>query len=192
MSFDDVVSACLAAIDRRPKTIVMICLLFSYVKSHKADKTYAQLIKDRVSQLRDNETHSIASFTQKSDNLIDMNGAREPDDVEAYNLMKVAMKLSHPDFCDRITLQTYQKLTMFRPKEYMNMIRAPVMIIIPKLDDILPSEEQREAFARIQSPKREYWAVGKRHLNIVTGENSKEMMAATTKFFKKALENTIE
>ena len=192
MSFGSVVSACSAAIDRRPKAIVMVCPLFSYVQPHKADKAYAQLIKDRVSQLRGNEAHSIAPFTPKGDNPIGMGGAGGPGGVEAYNLMKAAMELGYADFRDRITLQTYQKLAMFRPKEYVNMIRAPVMMIIPELDDISPPEEQREAFARIQSPKREYWAVGKGHLNIATGEGSKEMVAATAKFFKEALQGTIE
>lgn len=192
MSFGGVVSACSAATDRRPKAIVMVCPLFSYVQPHKADKAYAQLIKDRVSQLRGNEAHSIPPFTPKGDNPIGMGGAGGPGGLEAYNLMKTAVKLGHPDFRDRITLQTYQKLAMFRPEEYMDMIRAPVMMIIPELDDISPPEEQRRALARIQSPKREYVAIGKGHLNIATGDGSEQMVAATAKFFEDALAGTIE
>ena len=192
MSFGAVVSACSAAIDRRPKAIVMVCPLFSYVQPHKAEKAYAQLIKDRVSQLRGNEPYSLAPFTPKGDNPIGMGGAGGPGGVEAYNLMKAATELGHPDFRDRIALQTYQKLAMFRPKEDMDMIRAPVMMIIPELDDISLPEEQREAFARIKSPKREYCAEGKGHLNIATGDGSKEMVAATVKFLREALEGRIE
>ena len=192
MSFGAVVSACSAAIDRRPKAVIMVCPLFSYVQPHKAEKAYAQLIKDRVSQLRGNEPYSLVPFNPKGDNPIGMGGAGGPGGVEAYNLMKAATELGHPDFRDRIMLQTYQKLAMFRPKEYMSMIRTPVMMIIPELDDISPPEEQREAFARIQGPKREYWARGKGHLNIATGDGSKEMVAATAEFFKGALDGRIE
>ena len=170
----------------------MVCPLFSYVQPHKAEKAYAQLIKDRVSQIRGNEPYSLAPFTPKGDNPIGMGGAGGPGGVEAYNLMKAASELGHPDFSDRITLQTYQKLAMFRPKEYMDMIRTPVMMVIPELDDISPPEEQREAFSRIKSPKKEYWAKGKGHLNIATGEGSKEMVAATIDFFTTALDGKIE
>ncbi|KAI1630868.1 DltD domain-containing protein [Biscogniauxia mediterranea] len=188
MSFGGVVSATAAAVDRRPKAVVMVCPLFSYVKPERADKAYVQLIKDRVSQLRGNEPYSLPPFSPKGENLVGFGGAGGPGGVEAYNLMKAAAGLGHPDFRDRIALQTYQKLAMFRPKEYMDMIRAPVMMIIPELDDISPPEEQREAFGRIIAPKKEYFAPGKGHLNIVTGDGSKEVMAETVKFLKAALE----
>jgi len=191
MSFGGVVSATSAAIDRRPKAIVMVCPLFSYVKPEKADKAYVQLIKDRVSQLRGNEPYSLPPFTSKGDNPIGFGGGGGPGGMEAYRLMKAASELGHPDFRDRITLQTYQKLAMFRPKEYMDMIKAPVMMIIPELDDISPPAEQKEAFSRIKSPKEEYFAVGKGHLNIATGDGSKEMIAATLNFFRKALEGSL-
>lgn len=192
MSFGAVVSAACAAIDRRPKAIVMVCPLFSYIKPERADKAYAQLIKDRVSQLRGNEGYSVAPFTPKGDNLAGFGGAGGPGGIEVHNLMKAATELGHPDFRDRISLQTYQKLAMFRPKEYLNMIQAPVMMIIPELDDISPPSEQREAFGMIRSPKTEYWAKGKGHLNIATGDGSKEMIAATVGFFQTVLEGTIK
>ncbi len=75
MSFGAVVSACSAAIDRRPKAVVMVCPLFRYVQPHKAEKAFAQLIKDRMSQLRGNEPYSLAPFTPKGDNPIGMGGA---------------------------------------------------------------------------------------------------------------------
>ena len=192
MSFGAVISACCAAIDRRPKALVMVCPLFSYVQPHKAEKAYAQLIKDRVSQLRGNEPYSLVPFTPKGDNLVGMGGAGGAGGVEAYSLMKAAVELGHPDFRDRVTLQTYHKSAMFRPREYMDMVRRPVMMVVPELDNISPPEEQREAFARIKSPKREYWAKGKGHLNIVTGDGSKELTAATVEFLREALEGNIE
>ncbi|KAI0903864.1 alpha/beta-hydrolase [Ustulina deusta] len=187
MSFGAVVSATSAAVDRRPKAIVMVCPLFSYVKPDRADKAYVQLIKDRVSQLRGNEAYSLPPFTPKGDNPIGFGGAGGSGGIRAYQLMKAASELGHPDFRDRITLQTYQKLALFRPKEYMDMVKAPVMMVIPELDDISPPEEQREAFDRIKAPKQEYFAKGKDHLNIATGDGSKEMVAATVEFFRVVL-----
>jgi cephalosporin-C deacetylase-like acetyl esterase len=192
MSFGAVVTACCAAIDRRPKAIVMICPIFSFVKPDKADKAYAMLIKDRVSQLRGNEAYTLAPFTPQGDNPIGLGGAGGPGGMEAYNLMKAAVELGIPHFRDRIMLQTYQKLAMFRPKEYMDMIKSPVLMVIPEMDDISPPEEQREAFAKIQSPKREYLGKGKTHLNIVTGDGSKDMISYTDSFIQAALEFTLE
>ncbi|KAI0473334.1 alpha/beta-hydrolase [Xylariaceae sp. FL0804] len=192
MSFGAVVSATSAAIDRRPKAIVMVCPLFSYVRPERADKAYVQLIRDRVSQLRGNPPHSLPPFTPKGDNPIGFGGVGGPGGLEAYGLIKAASELGHPDFRDRIALQTYQKLAMFRPKEYMDMIKAPVMMIIPELDDISPPEEQREAFDRIKSRKQEYSAEGKGHLNVATGDGSKEMVAATVKFLRVNLKGNSE
>jgi hypothetical protein len=162
------------------------------VQPHKADKAYALLIKDRISQLKKNEPLSIPPFSPQGDNPIGMGGAGGPGGVEAYTLMKAASELGHPDFRDRLTLQTYQKLAMFRPMEYMNMIKAPVMMIIPELDDISPISEQREALSKVQSLKQEYFAKGKGHLNIATGDGSLEMVAATVDFLDAALNGTLE
>lgn len=192
MSFGAAVSACSAAIDRRSKAIVMVCPLFSYVQPHKADKAYALLIKDRVSQLRGNEPYSLAPFTPRGDNPIGMGGAGGPGGLEAYKLMKAAAESGNSHFRDRLMLQTYHKLAMFRPREYMDMIQAPVMIVIPELDDISPPEEQKAAFAKINSPKREYVVKGKGHLDIATGEGSKELVAVTSDFIQATLEGTLE
>lgn len=189
MSFGAAISACCAAVDRRPKAIVMVCPLFSYVQPHKADKAYASLIKDRVSQIRGNEPYSLPAFTPRGDNLIGMGGAGGPGGLEAQRLMKTARGLGYPHFRDSVSLQTYHKLAMFRPREYLDMIQAPVFMIIPELDDISPPEEQREAFSRIRSSKREYVAKSKGHLNVVTGEGYKDLIDATMNFIGAALDD---
>lgn len=187
MSFGAVVSATCAAIDRRPKALVMVCPLFSFTQPHKTDRAYAQLIKDRISQLHGNEPFSLRPFTPRGDNPLGFGGAGGPGGIEAYTLMKAASKIGHPDFRDRIALQTYQKLAMFRPMEYMDMVRAPLMMVIPEFDDISPPEEQREALGRVCSLKSEFWARGKGHLNVATGEGSVEMVQATLGFLEGAL-----
>ncbi|KAK9413824.1 putative Serine aminopeptidase S33 domain-containing protein [Seiridium unicorne] len=175
-SFGAVVSACTAAIDRRPRAIVMVCPLFTYVQLHKADKAFSLLIKDRVSQLLGNEPYSLPAFAPNGDNPIGMGGAGGPGGVEAYNLMKRASQSNCFNLSERISLQTYYKLAIWRPKEYMHLIKAPVMMVIPELDDISSPKEQKEAFDKVQSPKRLHWASGKGHLSIVTGEGSPELI----------------
>ncbi|KAJ5519046.1 hypothetical protein N7453_001468 [Penicillium expansum] len=190
MSFGAVISTTCAAIDRRLKGIVMVCPAFSFVQPHKADNAYRQLIKDRVSQISGNEPHSVRPFTSKGDNLIGFGGAGGPGGVEAAMLMKAASELGLPTFRNQITLQTYQKLALFRPKEYLDMIRAPVLMIIPELDDVSPPQDQREALGRIQSLKKEYFARGKGHFNIATGEGLMEIIAVTLGFFDSILQHT--
>jgi hypothetical protein len=142
------------------------------------------LIKDRVSQLRGNEPYSLPPFAPDGDNPIGMGGAGGPGGVEAHELMKRASQLGHPDFSDRISLQTYHKLAMWRPKEYTHMIKAPVLMVVPELDDISSPEEQKEALDRLQASKELYWAASKGHLSIVTGEGSDELGEAMVRYLK--------
>ncbi|MCJ1449245.1 MAG: hypothetical protein MMC23_009765 [Stictis urceolatum] len=184
MSFGAVISSSCAAVDRRPKAVIMVCPLFTYVRSGFAEKAFAQVTKDRISQLRGNAPHSVVPFTPRGDNLIGLGG---DGGLEIYNLMKAASEIGHPGFRNRIAMQTYRKLAMFRPMEYMDMLTMPVMMVIPELDNISPPHEQMKGFQRITSHKREYHASGKGHLNVVTGEGSQELIAATEQFIRNAL-----
>ena len=186
MSFGAAVSACSAAVDRRPKAVVMVCPLFTYVQPHLADKAFALLIKDRISQLRGNEPYSLAPFTPRGDNPIGMGGAGGPGGVESYNLMTRASQLDHSDFRDQISLQTYQKLAMWRPMAYLDMMKAPVMMVIPEFDNISSPSEQQEAFDMIKSSKKLHWAKGSGHLSILTGEGSSEMILDTVRWLQEA------
>ncbi len=178
ISFGAVVSACAAAIDRRPKAIIMVCPLFDYVRPNKADKAFSLLMKDRVSQLWGNEPCRLTPFTPSGDNPIGMGGAGGPGGVEAYELMQRASQSGHPDFRNEISLQTYHKLAVWRPREYMHMLKAPVMMVIPELDEISSPHEQRKAFEKIgTASKRMQMVTGKGHFSIVTGEGSAELIA---------------
>ena len=190
ISFGGVISACAAAIDRRPKALVMVCPLFGYVQPHRAERAYKMLIKDRVSQLRGNQPYSLPVFTPRGMNLLGMGGSGGPGGLEAYDLMKQASEAENSHFRDRVMLQTYHKLAMFRPKEYMDMIRTPVLMVVPELDNISPPPEQHEAFARIQSPKTEYCAKNKGHLDVLTGETSEELITAMAEFLRVTLEGS--
>ncbi|KXX76490.1 hypothetical protein MMYC01_205197 [Madurella mycetomatis] len=192
MSFGAAVSACTVAVDRRPRALVMVCPLLSYIRPGRRARAFAQLIRDRQSQLQGNEPFSLQPFNARGDNPIGMGGAEGPGGMEAHNLMKAAVERGHPSFRDRITLQTYHKLALFRPKEIMETIEeVPVMMIIPELDDISSPAEQQEAFERMSTPKRLYLAKGKGHLSILNGEGSLELFKATADFFRDALEGVV-
>ena len=193
MSFGAAVSACTVAVDRRPKALVMVCPLLRFVREDRRERAFMQLIRDRQSQLKGNEPFSLQPFNARGDNPIGMGGAGGPGGLEAHTLMRAATERGHPSFRDRITLQTYHKLALFRPKELMETIEGvPVMMIIPELDNISSPAEQQEAFDHLRTPKKLYIANGKGHLSILTGEGSVELFQATADFFNTALEGKIE
>lgn len=112
--------------------------------------------------------------------------------MEAHNLMRAAVDHGHSNFRDRITIQTYHKLALFRPKELMEDITGvPVMMIIPELDNISNPAEQKAAFDRMKTPKKLYMAKDKGHLSILTGKGSIEVFNVTADFIKDALEGKI-
>ncbi|KAK0625507.1 Alpha/Beta hydrolase protein [Bombardia bombarda] len=192
MSFGGMVSGCCAAVDRRIKGLVMVCPLFSFIRPDRRKTVFAQVIKDRVSQLRGNEPFTLQPFNSKGDNPAGMGGAGGPGGIEAYNLMQSAAELGHPDFRNRITLQTYHKLALARPKELLELVDGvPVFMVIPELDDISPPEDQQDGFGRLETPKRLYLAKGKGHLSIMSGEGSQEIIRATEQFFEDALEGRV-
>ncbi|KAF0316360.1 hypothetical protein GQ607_016395 [Colletotrichum asianum] len=154
MSFGATVSACAAAVDRRVKALVMVCPIFSFIQPEKREKAFAQLIRDRQSQLRGNEPFSLPPVNSR----------------------------------DRITLQTYHKLALFRPKELLDLVRTLVQMIVPELDDISPAKEQEEALGRFEGPKEIHIADGKGHLTVLSGSGSKEIWQAMVNFIRHALD----
>ncbi|KAF6812415.1 DltD domain-containing protein [Colletotrichum sojae] len=188
LSMGAIVSACSAAVDHRPKAVVMIGPLFSFVQPQKRDKAFAKVIQDRVAQLRGNPPHEIAPFTPRGDNPIGMAGAGGPGGLESYAFMRLAKEKGAEGFRDRIALQTYHKLALFRPMEYMDMIKAPILMVVPELDDVSAPEEQKMAFSKVAAPgSKLYVAPGKGHLNIVTGQGSVELVEETDEFIRSAL-----
>ncbi|KAK0635462.1 Alpha/Beta hydrolase protein [Bombardia bombarda] len=190
MSFGATVSACTAAVDRRVKALVMVCPIFSFFQPEKREKAFQQLIRDRVSQLRGNEGFSLPPFNVRGENPIGMAGSGGPGGLEAYGFMKAVVDRGAQNFRDRITLQTYHKLAVFRPKELLDMVSAPVIMTVPELDDISPAEEQEEAFGRFRGDvkKELYLAKGKGHLTVLSGVGADVILNAQVDFVKAAFE----
>lgn len=166
----------------------MVCPLFSFIQPHKRDAALAQVIRDRASQLRGNPGHEIVPFTPRGDNPIGMAGAGGPGGLESYAFMRLAREKGAAGFRDRISLQTYHKLAYFRPMEYLGAVKAPVLMLIPELDYISDPKEQEAAFRRVESPgSKIYHALGRGHLNIVTGEGGIEVVRVTDEFIQGVL-----
>ncbi|MCJ1286177.1 hypothetical protein MMC26_005522 [Xylographa opegraphella] len=194
MSLGATVSACAAAVDRRVAAVLMVCPIFSFVRPDKRAKAFAQLMRDRESQLRGNEPFTLQPFNSKGENPIGYAGSGGPGGKEAYFLMRTAAERGHPNFRDRITLQSYHKMALFRPKELLEeMLEGmPLMMMIPELDDISLPDEQKAVYERLNTPKRLYWAKGKGHMSILTGEGSADILEAMIGFFEAALRGEIK
>ncbi|GAW17841.1 hypothetical protein ANO14919_073080 [Xylariales sp. No.14919] len=194
MSFGAMVSGICAAIDRRPKGVVMVCPLFSFIHTTKRENLFAHIIRDRVSQLHGNPALTLPPFDNRGENLAGMGGAGGSGGLEAYHLMRAAKETGHPGFRDKITLQTYYKLAVARPKEVMaDLLRhVPVMIVVPELDDVSSPIEQKEVFDSLRVPKRLYWAEGARHLSVLTGDGALGILEAIDRFCEDALGGRIE
>ncbi|KAI9640645.1 hypothetical protein NHQ30_010945 [Ciborinia camelliae] len=182
------VSACAAAVDRRVKALVMVCPLFSFFRPEKREKAFAQLIRDRQSQLRGNEPFTLPPFSSKREDSIGFGGSGGPGRMEAYSFVSVVIDRGAPNFRDRITLQTYQKLFMFRPKVLLDMVQTPPLMIVPELDDISSPDEQVEAFRLLSEPKTLYVAKDKGHLTVLGGDKSEEILGVMTDFMNTASE----
>ncbi|KAJ2994634.1 hypothetical protein NUW58_g1504 [Xylaria curta] len=193
MSFGGTVSACAAAVDRRVKGLVMVCPILSFVKREKREKAFVQLIKDRQSQLRENDAFTLPPFNAKGENPIGMAGSGGPGGLEAFQFMNAVIDRGAPNFRNRITLQSYYKLAFFHPKELLKMVDiTPVMMITPELDAMSPPEEQKEAFEKFQQPKRFYLAKGKGHLTVLSGDGSEEVLGAQVQFMKDTLNGRLK
>lgn len=181
MSLGGTVSAVAAIVDRRVAGVLMVCPIFHFVRPGRRARAFAQLMRDRTSQLRGNEPHT---FNSKGENPIGMAGAGGPGGREAYLLMRTAVERGRPNFRDRITLQTYHKLALFQPLPLMDLLEeVPVMMMVPELDDMSPAEKQQEAFARVRVPKRMHFAKGRGHMTILTGEGTEDIFEAMVGFF---------
>ena len=98
--------------------------------------------------------------------------------------MKTAAEKGHPNFRDRITLQSYHKMALFRPKDLLEEMLegVPTLMVVPELDDISLPQDQKAVFDVLKTPKQLYLAKGKDHMSILTGEGSDEVRAKMVHF----------
>ncbi|KAI0407764.1 Alpha/Beta hydrolase protein [Xylaria palmicola] len=191
-SFGGMVSGCAAAIDSRLAAVAMVAPLLSFVRPDRRKAVLALCAKDRESQLRGDEPLTLPPFTPMGDNPAGLGGAGGPGGLALYHSYRRAVERGYVNFVDRMTLQSYIKMMLSRPKELLQTIDGvPVMLVIPELDNISPAAEQLAVFETLQSPKRVYLARGEEHLTVLAGKGSGEMLAATHQFFQDALHGNV-
>lgn len=66
MSFGASISGVAASIDRRVVAVLMVCPIFSMVRPDRRKVAFAQLMKDRQSQLRGNAPFDVQPFNSKA------------------------------------------------------------------------------------------------------------------------------
>jgi pimeloyl-ACP methyl ester carboxylesterase len=193
MSFGGTVSACTAALDKRAKSLIMVCPIFNFYKPERWAKATAQLIKDRQSQLRGNPPAMLPPFNSKGENPIGMAGAGGPGGLEAYQFMGALDAHTPANYVNKITLQSYYKLATWKPKEMLSLVApTPVMILVPELDAMSPPEEQIEAFEGLTQPKRLYLAKGKGHLTVLSGIEFQDVLKMQTEFVRDSFHGTLK
>ena len=188
------ISGCAAAIDRRVVAVLMVCPIFTFIRPDKRKTGFAQLMKDRQSQLRGNEPFTLPPFNSKGENPVGYAGSGGLGGKEAHMLMKVAAERGHPNFRDRITLQSFHKLALFRPRDLLEEMLEdiPAMMIVPELDSVSLPAHQMAAFEKLQTPKRLYLAKRTGHMDVLSGAGSKDVLEAMIQFFHSALQGKIE
>jgi pimeloyl-ACP methyl ester carboxylesterase len=181
MSMGAALSGVAATIDTRIAALIMVCPLFSYIRADKRRTLFQKLMKDRQSQLRGNAPFELPPFNSKGENPAGFAGSGGAGGKEAALLMRSAIEHGHPNFRDRITLQSYHKLALFRPKELLrDLLQVPTLMVIPELDDISLPADQQEVYDSLSGPKKLYWARGAGHMSILSAKDSvnirKEML----------------
>ncbi|KEY73081.1 hypothetical protein S7711_06152 [Stachybotrys chartarum IBT 7711] len=105
------------------------------------EKAFAQLLRNRQSQLRGNEP---------------LTPPQEAGRLEAYTFMNAVIDRGEPNFRNHVALQTYQKLAMWQPKEMLKLVdRTPILMITPEMDTMSPPEEQKIAFEQFPQLMRD-------------------------------------
>lgn len=128
-------------------------------------------MRERRSQLRGNEAFTLPLYNNKGENPAGYAGSGGPGGIEANMLMKTAAERGHANFRDRLTLQTFHKLALFRPRDLLEeMLEVPAMMIIPERDAVSLPEDQAAAYESFKGPKRLYWAKGVGHMDVLTGQ----------------------
>ncbi|RDW89665.1 hypothetical protein BP6252_01697 [Coleophoma cylindrospora] len=189
-SFSGTVALCAAALDKRPKLIIAICPLlnFEYSKD-KFAMVLMKTMKDRESQVKGNKPFYLPVLTDKGENPAGFGIGADKEGFEYVVKAKETVAANHDN---RTTLQTYYKMVLWQPHGLMKYVTpTPVMMVVPELDKISPPQHQLALFDTLVSPKRKHIALGKGHLNVLSGDDAPELMQMQVDFVLAALSGAL-
>ncbi|KAF9884920.1 hypothetical protein FE257_000911 [Aspergillus nanangensis] len=183
ISFGASVTACAGAVDPRVVAILMVAPIFKFIRTDKRRKLFTQLMKDRQSQIRGNEPLYLRPYDANGENPAGYGGSGGQGAKEAFTLMELGAE--RYGYRNRITLQTFHKLALFRPQNFLQemLLDKPIMMVVPENDTMSLPEDQLAAFADFKCPKELYMAENKGHMDILSGEEFGGNMSAMINFF---------
>jgi fermentation-respiration switch protein FrsA (DUF1100 family) len=186
-SFGGTASLCAASLDKRAKFVIAVAPLtdFDFEEGYQP-KVLAKAIKDRESQLRGNAPYSIAMVNKKGENSV---GFGHGLDKERYAKIVQDGTPIAPNHVNRITLQSYYKVTMWQPFSLWRFLPpTEVMFVIPALDKMSYPHMQKRYFEELTSPKRLYVEACAGHEDILSGEHLKLVVARQIDFITDTLQ----
>jgi cephalosporin-C deacetylase-like acetyl esterase len=192
VSFGASVTACSGAVDPRVTAILMVAPIFRFIRPDKRKKLFTHLMKDRQSQMRGNDPFYLPPYDSNGENPAGYGGSGGPCAKEAHTLMELGAQ--HYGYQNRITLQTFHKLALFRPEDFLEemLTDKPVMMIVPEKDTMSLPTDQLAAFDKFQCPKQVYVAKNKAHMTILSGEGYREVLSAMIQFFDSVAKEDFE
>ncbi|KGO72703.1 hypothetical protein PITC_056890 [Penicillium italicum] len=170
MSFAGAIALCAASLDKRAKLCISVCPLLDFeLTPEKFPRVLAKSMQDRESQLVGNAPIFLPVLTEKGDNPAGLGiGA----DKEEFDYMVNAKTRGAPNYENRTTLQSYYKIISWQPHGIMKyMAPTPVLMIVPEKDMISLPEGQLALFETFPEPKKVHIALGKGHLNVLSGDD---------------------
>ncbi|KAK8066219.1 hypothetical protein PG997_012966 [Apiospora hydei] len=166
-SFAATVALCAAALDRRANW-------------RRRARVLATAMRDRASQLAGNPPMFLPVLTAQGRNPAGLGLGASTDELD---YMLNAQSRGAPNYQNQTTVQTYYKLLTWQPHGIMRYLEStPVLMVIPELDQMSPPEEQRALFDSFPEPKQVHVALGKGHLNVLSGDDFADLSALQAEF----------
>jgi len=192
MSFSATIALCAAALDKRGKFVIAICPLmaFEHGPAEQFSSILAKSMKDREFRLKGNKPFYLPLLSENGDNPA---GVGVWADKEVLDFIMNARERGNSTFESKITIQTYYKMVMWQPTGIMRYVSpTPVMMVVPELDKVSSPAEQVELFNSLSQPKKLHMALGKGHLNVLSGEDFPTLMKLQVDWLRSALEGTLD
>lgn len=169
----------------------MVSPIFKFIRPDKRKKVFTLLMKDRQSQLRGNEPFVLRLYDSNGENPAGYGGSGGPCTKEAYTLMELGSK--RYGYRNHITLQTFYKLALFRPQDFLEEMLndKPIMMVVPENDTMSLPADQLAAFESFNCPKRLHVAKNKGHMDVLSGEDFQQNMSVMLDFFESALNEDV-
>ena len=163
-------TGCAGAVDTRVAALLIVAPVFKFIRPDKRKKLFTELVKDRQSQVRGNQPLYLRLYDSNGENPAGYGGSGGPCAKEAYMLMELGVQ--RHGYRNRITFQTFHKLALFRPQDFLQEMLndKPIMMVVPEKDTMSLPADQLAAFESFECAKQLHMAKNKGHMDILSGE----------------------